>query len=133
MISQIITEKLTSLSLDTSTIAALAFSVFLVIYFFAKIKPAIDSNNRVRRQVQRREERDKANAIYQKKHPQKLNQQPIQNNQPFKKRVYTAKQKSYYAYLRKNPVRVNSGNFGQIKTTSENAYSKKVINGILNS
>ncbi len=115
MITQIITDKLTSLSLDTSTIALLSFSVVLVIYFFAQIKPAIDSNTRVRRQVQRREERDRANAIYQKKNPPKT-------NQPFKKRVYTAKQKSYYAYLRKQGAHL--ANKQNKKHNSFKAFSK---------
>lgn len=66
MITQIILDKLSQLTSDVSMVGGLAFSVFLVLFLFSKMKTAIDSKIRVKRQVRRLQERDRAHEIYHK-------------------------------------------------------------------
>jgi Na+-transporting NADH:ubiquinone oxidoreductase subunit NqrC len=66
MISQLITDQFQTEKLDLITVSTLFFSAFLVLYFFVKIKPALDSRIRINRQVQRLHERDAINEKYQK-------------------------------------------------------------------
>ena len=105
MITQLITDQLGELKLDVTTLAGMSFMVFLAIHFFVKIKSAIDSKKRIRRQVQRRIERDKANYIYNekvKKEALKSGTKLVQNTSQRKNNGYYKKDKGYQAYLKRN-------------------------------
>jgi hypothetical protein len=107
MITQIITDQLNDLVLDTKTISGLVIMVFLVIHFFVNIKPAIASQRRIQRKVQRRLENDRANAIYyekQKKQALKTGQKPPEKLTRRQNNNYYKKDKGYQAYLKRNTV-----------------------------
>jgi len=67
MITAALLSELNGLTVDNSTVAIGIFMALLVIYFFLRLKPAIDSKRRVERLANRRFERYQANNLYQTK------------------------------------------------------------------
>lgn len=124
MVNDYIVNFLTDLKGDTTTVAGLVFVSFLVIYFFAVIKPPLDSRVRVNRIVRRRMEYAKADEKYQRMMIKqqlgksatqakidatyKQNKQNQANKKSYNKGGGYIKDKGYYAYLRHNSNKTNS-------------------------
>jgi len=132
MITQAITDSLTSNRLDLSTVAGLFFLAFLAIYFFVAVKPGLDAKIRVNRQVRRRMENDRANQLYyEKTHKKeiaafKAGGGTVPQSKSFTKKPYQRKNNGYYkndkgyqAFLKHN-----APHFSNKQMIKHNRFSK---------